>query len=94
MQAIQALLVALALGVTTLRCWVRLRFERRGLTISDWLTCIGWLFVLGWFICSTIALQILLSHPPTGSRMLVDSVAYLKVSNRYNSQCLREKILS
>ncbi|KAF4461190.1 hypothetical protein FALBO_12016 [Fusarium albosuccineum] len=76
--AIQALLLGLALLVIILRCWARLRFERARLTISEYFAWVGWLFSLGWFICSTIALQILIKHPAIGERLLVNNVEYLK----------------
>ncbi|KAF4961924.1 hypothetical protein FSARC_9965 [Fusarium sarcochroum] len=75
---LQALLLALALTVVILRCWARLRFERATLTIAEYFAWLGWLFSLGWFICSTVALQILIKHPAVGEELVVDNVAYLK----------------
>ncbi|KAJ3539895.1 hypothetical protein NM208_g5301 [Fusarium decemcellulare] len=77
--AIQAFLLGLALLVIILRCWARLRFERARLTISEYFAWLGWLFSLGWFICSTIALQILIKHPAIGEKLVVNNVEYLKV---------------
>ncbi|KAH6974543.1 hypothetical protein BKA56DRAFT_634421 [Ilyonectria sp. MPI-CAGE-AT-0026] len=75
---IQGFLLGLALLVIVLRCWARLRFERASLTISEYFACIGWLFALGWFICSTVALRILIKHPAVGEELVVNNVAYLK----------------
>jgi hypothetical protein len=76
---IQALLLGLALLVIILRAWARLWFEKASLTISEYFTWLGWFFALGWFICSTIALQILIKHPAVGAELVVNNVAYLKV---------------
>lgn len=78
-QVIQALLLGLALLVIILRAWARLWFEKASLTISEYFTWLGWFFALGWFICSTIALQILIKHPAVGAELVVNNVAYLKV---------------
>lgn len=78
-QALQALFISLALSITLLRCWVRLGIEHRALTISDYFIWAGWSFALGWFICSIIALRILIHSPPIDARLSVESVAYLKV---------------
>ncbi|KAH7129062.1 hypothetical protein EDB81DRAFT_888829 [Dactylonectria macrodidyma] len=75
---IQGFLLGLALLVIVLRCWARLRFERATLTISEYFAWLGWFFALGWFICSTIALRILIKHPAVGEELVVNSVAYLK----------------
>ncbi|KAH7246678.1 hypothetical protein BKA59DRAFT_201479 [Fusarium tricinctum] len=75
---IQALLLGLALLVIILRAWARLWFEKASLTISEYFTWLGWFFALGWFICSTIALQILIKHPAVGAELVVNNVAYLK----------------
>lgn len=79
MQVIQALLLGLALLVIILRAWARLWFEKASLTISEYFTWLGWFFALGWFICSTIALQILIKHPAVSAELVVNNVAYLKV---------------
>ncbi|KAF5025370.1 hypothetical protein F66182_2535 [Fusarium sp. NRRL 66182] len=75
---IQAILLGLALSVVILRCWARLRFERASLSASEYFAWLGWFFSLGWFICSTIALRILIDHPAIGERLLVNNVDYLK----------------
>lgn len=75
----QALLLALALATTILRSWVRLRLERRGMTLPDYLVWCGWLCTVGWVACSITALNIQRTHPLTGSDLLSDSVEYLKV---------------
>jgi hypothetical protein len=80
MQVVQALLLAVALGVTILRCCIRIRYEHRSLTIADWLVWGGWICALGWFGCSTRALYILIDHP-LDEETKTDSVTYLKVSN-------------
>ncbi|KFA81161.1 hypothetical protein S40288_01046 [Stachybotrys chartarum IBT 40288] len=46
--AIQAVFLSLALLVTLLRVWVRLRIEHRDLTPPDYLVWGGWAFALGW----------------------------------------------
>ena len=76
----QALLLGLALVVTLLRTWVRLRIEKRSLTASDYFVWAGWLCVLGWVICSIIALNITITHPIDYiGDIQSDSVPYLKV---------------
>lgn len=82
LQAIQALLLGLAFGVTCMRCWIRVRLEERGLTLVDWLVWGGWLCALGWFSCSTKALYILIDHP-LDEETRSDSVDYLKVRAKY-----------
>jgi hypothetical protein len=79
MQIVQALLLVVALGVTILRCCIRIRYEHRSLTIADWLVWGGWICALGWFGCSTRALYIL-DHP-LDEETKTDSVTYLKVSD-------------
>ena len=77
-QVIQGILLALALGVTILRCWIRLIVERRSLTLPDYLMWGGMVCALGWFACSTKALYILIDHP-LDEETRSDSVVYLKV---------------
>ncbi|OAL05591.1 hypothetical protein IQ06DRAFT_289715 [Phaeosphaeriaceae sp. SRC1lsM3a] len=77
--ALQAFLLALALAITSLRCWVRMHLSRQRLTIDDYLVWVGWLFMVGWFTCSSIALAIVRDHPLVGPERLTDSVKYLKV---------------
>ncbi|KAI8414114.1 hypothetical protein FOFC_07405, partial [Fusarium oxysporum] len=61
--AIQAVLLGLALFTAILRCWTRLYYERKKLTLSEYFACIGWIFALGWFITSTVSMLILVHHP-------------------------------
>ncbi|KAL9561407.1 hypothetical protein ACKAV7_014762 [Fusarium commune] len=75
---IQGILLGLALVVIILRCWARLWFERATLTISEYFAWVGWIFSLGWFICSTVALRILIKHPAVGPRLVVNNLDYLK----------------
>jgi len=75
---IQGILLALALGVTILRCWIRLIVERRSLTLPDYLVWGGMVCAFGWFACSTKALYILIDHP-LDEETRSDSVVYLKV---------------
>lgn len=75
---IQAAAIALALLVTILRIWVRLRLEHRTLTAPDYLVWCGWLFTLGWFICSIKALNLGINHPVHPVTGATDSVEYLK----------------
>jgi hypothetical protein len=49
------------------------------LNLSDAFAWFGWLFTLGWFICSTLALKILIDTPAIGDELVVNSVPYLKV---------------
>ncbi|KAI9162895.1 hypothetical protein HJFPF1_04490 [Paramyrothecium foliicola] len=77
--AIQAIALSVALFVTVLRVWVRLRLEHRGLTAPDYLVWMGWLFTLGWFVCSVKALNIGRTHPVDPETGATDSVDYLKV---------------
>jgi hypothetical protein len=77
-QAVQAFLVGLALAVTVLRCWVRIRVEHRGLTLPDYLVWGGWACALGWVVCSIKALYLEIDHP-LAEDMTTDSVDYLKV---------------
>ncbi|ORY12946.1 hypothetical protein BCR34DRAFT_281500 [Clohesyomyces aquaticus] len=75
---VQSLLVALALFITLLRCWVRVRMEHRVLTIPDYLVCAGWLCIVGWVACSINALYLQLSHPLAEPDLTTDSIAYLE----------------
>ncbi|KAI3581811.1 hypothetical protein IWW34DRAFT_802641 [Fusarium oxysporum f. sp. albedinis] len=77
--AIQAVLLGLALFTVILRCWTRLYYERKKLTLSEYFACIGWIFALGWFITSTVSMLILVHHPPAGPDLLIPSVDYQKV---------------
>jgi len=77
------LLLALALGVTILRFWVRYSVERRQLTLADYLVWGGWFCALAWVICSSIALVILIDHP-LDEETRSDSVVYLKVCRLKN----------
>ncbi|CAE7175526.1 hypothetical protein PTNB73_02838 [Pyrenophora teres f. teres] len=74
---LQALLLALALGVTTLRFWLRSSVERRKLTLADYLVWGGWFCALGWVACSSKALVILIDHP-LDEETRSDSIDYLK----------------
>ncbi|KAF5549064.1 hypothetical protein FMEXI_4406 [Fusarium mexicanum] len=47
--------------------------------MPDILAWLGWVFSLGWFICSTLALRILIDNPAIGSELVVNSVEYLKI---------------
>ncbi|EMT72420.1 hypothetical protein FOC4_g10001569 [Fusarium odoratissimum] len=76
--AIQAVLLGLALFTVILRCWTRLYYERKKLTLSEYFACIGWIFALGWFITSTVSMLILVHHPPAGPDLLIPSVDYQK----------------
>ena len=73
------MLVAIALAITALRCYVRMFLERRKLTIPDYLVWGGWFSTLSFCICSIIALNIQIDHPLIEPDLLTDSVAYLKV---------------
>ncbi|KAF1830240.1 hypothetical protein BDW02DRAFT_650792 [Decorospora gaudefroyi] len=74
---IQTLLLSLALGVTTLRCWIRTRVEHRRLTMADYLVWGGWLCTLGWVACSTKALYVQVEHP-LDEEGRTDTVVYLE----------------
>ncbi|KAH7166658.1 hypothetical protein DER46DRAFT_503403 [Fusarium sp. MPI-SDFR-AT-0072] len=76
--AIQAALLGLALFVVILRCWTRLYYERKKLTLSEYFAWMGWIFALGWFITSTLSMLILVHHPPAGPDLLIPSVDYQK----------------
>ncbi|RYC81532.1 hypothetical protein BFJ63_vAg15579 [Fusarium oxysporum f. sp. narcissi] len=76
--AIQAVLLGLALFTVILRCWTRLYYERKKLTLSEYFACIGWIFALGWFITSAVSMLILVYHPPAGPDLLIPSVDYQK----------------
>jgi len=86
-QAVQATLLGLSLLVTILRCWVRLRLERRALMISDYLIWGGWCFSVGWAVCSIKTLNIQIDHPLDPEQMTSDSVDYLKVRSTHTSMC-------
>ncbi|KAH7207342.1 hypothetical protein DER44DRAFT_810911 [Fusarium oxysporum] len=76
--AIQTVLLGLALFTVILRCWTKLYYERKKLTLSEYFAWIGWIFALGWFITSTLSMLILVHHPPTGPDLLIPSVDYQK----------------
>ncbi|KAH7305463.1 hypothetical protein B0I35DRAFT_492840 [Stachybotrys elegans] len=76
--AIQAFMIGLALCVTLLRIWVRLRIEQRALTLPDYFVWAAWIFASGWFICSILALNIGVEHP-LDEIGITDSTEYLKV---------------
>ncbi|KAF2448171.1 hypothetical protein P171DRAFT_207180 [Karstenula rhodostoma CBS 690.94] len=76
--AIQALLLSIALVIQLLRCWIRLRVERKNnLTLPDYFVWGGWLFTFGWFACSAVALNIQLTHPLVEPDLTTDSLEYL-----------------
>lgn len=77
-QIAQAILLAVALIITLLRCYVRLKIEGRALTVSDYFIWLGWFCTMGWVICCINALNIQIDHPLTEDG-ITDSVAYLKV---------------
>lgn len=83
MQAVQALLLAVSLFFTILRCWVRIRLERRALTLSDYLIWGGWACSVGWVACSISTLNLQIDHPLQGELLLSDSVRYLKVHDMH-----------
>ncbi|KAL6703043.1 hypothetical protein ACN47E_010250 [Coniothyrium glycines] len=74
---IQALLLAIALIVTVLRCWVRIRISCRSLVLADYLVWCGWACTAGWFICSIKALRLQIDHPLHGEDLVTDSADYL-----------------
>ncbi|KAH6959466.1 hypothetical protein DER45DRAFT_584897 [Fusarium avenaceum] len=77
--AIQSTLLCLALLVVILRCWARLHYDRKQLTIAEYFAWLGWLFALGWVICSAIATRLSVEHPPVEPDLTVENVEYLKV---------------
>ncbi|KAF5706939.1 hypothetical protein FMUND_11349 [Fusarium mundagurra] len=77
--AIQAVLLGLSLFIVVLRCWTRLYYERKNLSLSDYFAWIGWIFALGWFITSTLFMLILVRHPPEGPDGLIPSADYQKI---------------
>jgi hypothetical protein len=77
-QIAQVALLVLALAITFLRCFVRLKIEARALTSSDYLVWGGWFFTLAWVACQCHALYIEIDHPITYD-YYSDSVGYLKV---------------
>jgi hypothetical protein len=88
-QALQAVLLGLALVTTVLRCWVRLGLEKRRLTFPDYLVWCGWLCTLGWVICSAISLHIQIDHPLVEPDLTTDSVAYLVVRPTHDPRYMR-----
>ncbi|KAG4282373.1 hypothetical protein FPRO06_09046 [Fusarium proliferatum] len=75
---IQAVLLVLALVVLILRCWANFLMKQALFSLPDIFAWLGWVFSLGWFICSTLALRILIDNPAIGSELVVNSVEYLK----------------
>ncbi|EEU37339.1 uncharacterized protein NECHADRAFT_97074 [Fusarium vanettenii 77-13-4] len=76
---IQAVLLVLALVVLLLRCWANYLMKQSLLSVPDIFAWLGWVFSLGWFVCSTLALRILIENPAVGSELVVNSVEYLKI---------------
>jgi len=74
----QVILLALALSITLLRCFVRLRIEARALTLSDYLVWVGCIFTTAFVVCQGIALNAARTHPLVDDTY-TDSVVYLKV---------------
>ena len=83
----QLILLSLALVVTVLRCWIRLRVERRGLTPTDYLVWGGWVCTAGWVACSIRSLNIE-KHHPLAEDTTSDSVEYLKVCKMQITFCI------
>jgi hypothetical protein len=80
LQVLQGVLVGIALVATVLRCWIRLRLERRKLTLPDYIVWGAFLLTLAWFVCSAIGLHLEMHHPLTEeNRYMTDSVPYLVV---------------
>ncbi|KAI8395773.1 hypothetical protein FOFC_21303, partial [Fusarium oxysporum] len=79
---IQAVLLILALVVLVLRCWANYLMKQALFSVPDILAWLGWVFSLGWFICSTLALRILIDNPAVGSELIVNSVEYLKLHRK------------
>jgi hypothetical protein len=77
-QIAQVALLVLALTITFLRCFVRLKIEARALTSSDYLVWGGWFFTLAWVACQCRALYNENDRPITDD-YYSDSVDYLKV---------------
>jgi hypothetical protein len=77
--AIQAILLVLTFAVLLLRGWARVLSHQSIFTPTDLFAWAGWIFTLGWFICSTLALRILIDNPAYTEELLVDSVEYLKI---------------
>ncbi|KAF2877700.1 hypothetical protein BDV95DRAFT_155473 [Massariosphaeria phaeospora] len=75
--AIQALLLGVALAVSVLRCFIRIKLEHRALTLPDYLVWGGWVCTAGWVACSIKSLSIQIDHP-LDEDLLTDSVDYLK----------------
>lgn len=78
-QVVQFVLVAIALAITVLRCYIRIFVERRTLTLPDYLVWGAWISTLGFCIGSVVALKLQLAHPLVEPDLLTDSTAYLKV---------------
>ncbi|KAJ4026693.1 hypothetical protein NW752_001647 [Fusarium irregulare] len=77
--AIQAILLGLAFITLVLRGWARVLAQQSVWALADVLAWAGWVFTLGWFICSTMALRILIDNPAQTEELIVESVEYLKI---------------
>ncbi|KAF4988783.1 hypothetical protein FGRMN_9577 [Fusarium graminum] len=77
--AIQAVLLALALCILFLKSLAQVLSKQTIFNLPDIFAWLGWLFTLGWFICSTMALKILIDTPAIGDELVVHSVPYLKI---------------
>lgn len=73
------MLVAIALAITVLRCYIRLFLERRTLNLPDYLVWGAWFSTLGFCTGSIVALKLQLAHPLLEPDLLTDSTAYMKV---------------
>jgi len=92
-QIAQVALLVLALAITLLRCFVRLKIEARALTLSDYLVWGGWFFTLAWVACQCHALYIGIDHPITND-YYSNSVVYLKVYLIHPLRSIVEKRLT
>ncbi|KAF3038731.1 hypothetical protein E8E11_005943 [Didymella keratinophila] len=75
---VQFLLVAIALAITVLRCYIRIFLERRSLTLPDYLVWGAWFSTLGFCTGSVVALKLQLAHPLVEPNLVTDSEVYLK----------------
>lgn len=80
---VQFVLVAIALAITVLRCYIRIFLERRSLTLPDYLVWGAWISTLGFCVGSVVALKLQLTHPLVEPDLLTDSTAYLKVRTKH-----------
>lgn len=76
------MLVAIALAITILRCYIRVVLERRTLNLPDYLVWGAWFSTLSFCIGSVVALKLQLAHPLIEPDLLTDSTAYMKVQTR------------